>query len=189
MTTIRQPQLSRNERVALLAIARDSVMQALGLPALATEGCTLVSGRFGGVFVTLWNDRRLRGCIGSFAPTAYLSARVAEVARSVLSDPRFRDNPVTASEVEALTFEVSVLSGLTPTDDPSSLVPGVNGVLIRQGGRSGCFLPKVAADHGWSAEEFLEQCCVQKAGLPPDAWRDPSCSVSLFTVDSFRDKV
>ncbi len=189
MATIRQPELTPAERSALLAVARASARQALGVAVRAPNDIPVISGRFGGAFVTLWNEGRLRGCMGSFAPTTNVPARVAEVARSVLSDPRFRDDPVTASEIDALTFEVSVLSDLMATDDPLSLVPGVHGVLIRQGGRSGCFLPKVATDHGWSAKEFLRQCCVQKAGLARDAWRDASCTVSLFTVDSFRDNV
>jgi AMMECR1 domain-containing protein len=54
-----------------------------------------------------------------------------------------------------------------------------------RGGRSGCFLPEVATDQGWDAAEFLSQCCQGKAGLPPDAWRQPGTKVFLFTSEKF----
>jgi AMMECR1 domain-containing protein len=36
---------------------------------------------------------------------------------------------------------------------------------------SGTYLPEVAEEMGWTRTEFLEHCCVEKAGLPPDAWK------------------
>jgi AMMECR1 domain-containing protein len=33
------------------------------------------------------------------------------------------------------------------------------------------------------AETFLSRCCSEKAGLPPDAWRDPNTQVLIFTAD------
>lgn len=70
---------------------------------------------------------------------------------------------------------------------PDAITPGVHGVIIHRGGQSGCFLPKVAAMQRWDAETFLSQCCVQKAGLPADAWREPQTRVLLFTVEEFRE--
>ena len=55
------------------------------------------------------------------------------------------------------------------------------------GGAGGCFLPEVATDQGWNAEEFLTQCCSGKAGLSPDAWRDKKTQVLVFTSEKFSE--
>ena len=106
-------------------------------------------------------------------------------AAAARDDPRFFGNPISADELPDLTVEVSVLSELVETDDPLSLRIGVDGIYIVSGGRSGCFLPEVATDLGWDASEFLSQCCAGKAGMAPDAWRDPSTTVYLFTSEKF----
>lgn len=146
-----------------------------------------IEGGFGGAFVTLWSGKELRGCVGSFAPTTDIVGSVRDATREALRDPRFASIPVTLAELQRINLEVSVLSHLTVTKDPAKLVPGVHGVLIRQGFQSGCFLPKVAAEHGWSAEQLLSNCCTMKAGLPADAWRDPGAFVELFTADAFSE--
>jgi AMMECR1 domain-containing protein len=46
-------------------------------------------------------------------------------------------------------------------------------------------LPQVAEETGWSKEEFLSYCCSHKAGLAPDAWKDPKTEVFLFTAEVF----
>jgi AMMECR1 domain-containing protein len=51
--------------------------------------------------------------------------------------------------------------------------------------QSGCFLPQVATEMGWDKIELLRRCCQGKAGLPPDAWKDPATEVSLFTAEAF----
>jgi AmmeMemoRadiSam system protein A len=104
---------------------------------------------------------------------------------SATGDPRFMANPITPGEVNKLDIEISVLSPLQRTDDPLSLELGTHGIYIKRGYASGCFLPQVAEETGWSKEEFLSQCCLHKAGLPPDAWRDPSTEVYLFTAEIF----
>ena len=105
-----------------------------------------------------------------------------------MADPRFTRNPITLDELPKLTIEISVLTDPVRTAHPETLIPGTHGIIITRGSRSGCFLPKVATDRGWSAEEFLSQCCTMKAGLPADAWRDRQASVYLFTADTFADK-
>jgi uncharacterized protein len=188
-------QLTQPEKDALLCLARIAIQQSLAQGELDTPNdayrsarlaAEKITGRFGGAFVTLWNGTTLRGCIGTFQPTTTIASTIAEVARSALDDPRFRDKPILPAEQPDLTVEISLLSDLMRTSDPLSLVLGTHGVLIRQGEQSGCFLPKVAVERGWSAEEFLSNCCSAKAELPADAWRDPASAVYLFTVQSFR---
>ena len=139
-----------------------------------------------GCFVTLKNQGRLRGCIGQFTSEIPLIELVVEMAKaSVASDPRFLADPVTSDELEQLDIEISVLSPLKKTDEPLSLRLGIDGIYIKRGCASGCFLPQVAADTGWSKEEFLSYCCAHKAGLATDAWKDAETEVYLFTADVF----
>ncbi len=139
-----------------------------------------------GCFVTLKNQGRLRGCIGQFTSDRPLIELVVEMAvSSATRDPRFLGDPITADELEQLDIEISVLSPLKKTDDPLSLRLGTDGIYIKRKGTSGCFLPQVATETGWSKEEFLSYCCAHKAGLPADAWKDPATEVYLFTAEVF----
>jgi AmmeMemoRadiSam system protein A len=139
-----------------------------------------------GCFVTLKSHNRLRGCIGQFVGERPLIELVAEMAKaSATSDPRFFGDPITAGELEHIDVEISVLSPLKRTNDPLSLRLGVDGIYIRRGHASGCFLPQVATETGWDTEEFLSYCCSHKAGLSPDAWKDPDTEVYLFTAEVF----
>ena len=104
---------------------------------------------------------------------------------SATGDPRFFADPITADELEQLDIEISVLSPLLRTDQPLSLRLGVDGIYIKKGRASGCFLPQVATETGWTKEEFLSYCCSHKAGLAADAWKDPETEVSLFTAEVF----
>jgi len=139
-----------------------------------------------GCFVTLKNQGRLRGCIGQFTSDRPLIELVVEMAKaSATGDPRFFADPITADELGQLDVEISVLSPLQKTDDPLNLRLGVDGIYVKRAGASGCFLPQVAIETGWSKEEFLSYCCAHKAGLPADAWKDPETEVYLFTAEVF----
>lgn len=178
---------SPQDRQRLLRLARETAERLLGAKNRSTGEKPAIEGRFGGAFVTFWHGSMLRGCVGTFAPTTDIAATIQEVTRSSLSDPRFAANPITAAELSNLTIEVSILTDPVPTDDPGSLVPGRHGILVRRGVRSGCFLPKVAAERGWSAEEFLSTCCTMKAGLAADAWKEPDTEVLLFEAEAFSE--
>ena len=139
-----------------------------------------------GCFVTLKNAGRLRGCIGQFTADQPLIQLVVRMAKaSSTQDSRFFHDPIRPSELTQLNIEISVLSPLQRTDDPLSLRLGVDGVYIVRGSRSGCFLPQVAEETGWSKEEFLSYCCAHKAMLAADAWKDPATEVYFFTVEAF----
>ena len=178
---------SPEHRCALLRLARDTARAVLGDRGSETPTSPPIDGRFGGAFVTFWAGKRLRGCVGSFACTEDIADTIRQVTRRSLGDLRFVNDPVTAEELDDVEIEISVLSALEVTTAPLSLCPGVDGIMIRQGGKSGCFLPKVAAENGWSAEELLSKCCTMKAGLPAGAWRQSDAEVSLFTADVFSE--
>lgn len=178
---------SPQNRQQLLEFARATVIRSLGGADLTAPDKPIIEGRFGGAFVTFWRERTLRGCIGSFVPTHDIGGTIRDLTCSSLKDPRFTADPVTAAELPRLRIELSILSDPTYVDDPLSLVPGTHGIIIRRGEKSGCFLPKVAVERGWSAEEFLAKCCETKANLPSDAWRKPDTEVLFFEAQVFSE--
>ena len=173
------------QKQTLLRIARDAVKAVVcGTPKPKPTGDDPVLNAPCGCFVTLKVRGRLRGCLGQFISERPLVELVAEMAEaSAARDPRFARQRITAAELKDLEIEISVLSPLRRTDDPLSLRLGVDGIYIKRGYSSGCFLPQVATETGWTVEEFLSYCCLHKAGLPPDAWKDPETEVCFFTAE------
>jgi len=179
--------MNEEQRSRLLEVAWDAVKAAVThspLPRPQSHDPQLNAPC--GCFVTLRNKGRLRGCIGQFISEAPLIRLVAGMAKaSATGDPRFMTDPITPDEVNKLDIEISVLSPLKRTDDPLALELGTHGIYVKRGYASGCFLPQVATETGWGKEQFLSYCCSHKAGLPPDAWRDPDTEVYLFTAEVF----
>ncbi len=175
------------DRAALLALARGAIAAALaGGPAPHlphVPGARLHRG----AFVTLEEarDGALRGCIGRIAGDRPLGEVVRTVAVSAATeDPRFP--PVTPEELADLRIEISVLGEPSPFEptDPSRLVIGRDGLLVRRGSALGVLLPQVAAEHALGPEAFLAAAC-RKAGLGPMAWREPDTHVFTFHADVF----
>ena len=178
--------ISADERTRLVSLTQAAVESAVcGQLRPAAGELTGVLAEERGCFVTLTNAGRLRGCIGTFHPRGPLGEMIVEMGQAAARDPRFVGDPVTPGELGRLAIEVSVLSPLEPTDRPAELTIGTHGIYIVSGPRSGCFLPEVATDQGWTAEEFLTHCCTGKAMLPADAWKDPATTVYLFTSEKF----
>lgn len=172
----------------LLAFAR-SVIEAELAPGSPVENpLDLPNLPHGGAFVTLKNQGQLRGCMGTFSPTETLVDTIKSVARSAAHDPRFQRQPVTPDELDDIHIEISILSEPKPTDHPEELEVGRHGIWIRRGIATGCFLPQVATERNWSAEEFLSNCCSMKAGLAPDSWKDPKTEVLLFSADIITER-
>ena len=178
--------ISAEDRSRLVALARavvEAEVKDSPLPPVPAPQGVLTERR--GCFVTLTNRGHLRGCIGTFQPQEPLALAVMEMAAAAARDPRFVNRPITADELPQLRVEVSVLSPLVETDKPLDLEVGRHGIYVIRGPYAGCFLPEVATDMGWSAEEFLNQCCVSKAGLATGAWRQSGTRVYLFTSEKF----
>ena len=178
--------LSEQGRKKLLDIARKTVEAAVSgkvTPRFDVQDEELQQPQ--GAFVTLKTNGKLRGCIGQFVATDPLWQVVAEMADAAATkDMRFFGQQLTPGEMGDLDIEISVLSPLEETDDPlAEMELGKHGIYIMRDRRSGCFLPQVATETGWSKEQFLSKCCSGKAGLPPSAWQDPDTTVYLFTCD------
>jgi AmmeMemoRadiSam system protein A len=180
-------RMNDNQKQTLLKAACDTVKAVItGQAVPKPESDDPELNALCGCFVTLKNRGRLRGCIGQFTSESPLIELVVEMAKaSAASDPRFVADRITSDELEQLDIEISVLSPLQLTREPLSLRLGVDGIYIKRGYASGCFLPQVATETGWGKEEFLSYCCAHKAGLPSDAWKDPKTEVYFFTAEVF----
>lgn len=145
-----------------------------------------------GVFVTLNNPMGLRGCVGFALPDKKLYNALVDAAISAATeDPRFL--PVTAKELEEITFGVTVL---TPpevihvsdtVEYPSRIKVGKDGLIVKHGSNSGLLLPQVPVECSWTEEEFLGYAC-EKAGLPRDCWKDKETQVQKFEGIVFKEE-
>lgn len=140
-------------------------------------------------FVTLNRGGQLRGCIGHLEAIQPLIADIAENAfAAAFQDPRFP--PLDPREYADLSVHISVLSPPEPMHFSSEedllrqLQPGVDGLILSDGGYRGTFLPSV-----WESlpqpRQFLNEL-KRKAGLPSDYWSD-TLQVARYHTESFGD--
>ena len=143
-----------------------------------------------GCFVTLHQDKELRGCIGTIEPEQALIDNVSvNAANAAFRDPRF--SPVTLEELAAIDIEISVLSQpveLTFKDGEDlkrQLKPGIHGVILSRDWHRSTFLPQV-----WEQlpekEMFLRHLC-QKGGMGGDCWKSTDTKVEVYTASYFSE--
>jgi uncharacterized protein (TIGR00296 family) len=190
-------QLTLDEGKFLVNLARQAVTGYLekGKVLQVPEGISSKLMKKCGVFVTLNSVRKdekaLRGCIGLPYPATPLTKAVIEAALSAaLQDPRF--HPVALDELDNIVFEVSVLTPLErvevekPTDFPSKIKVGRDGLIVEKSYCKGLLLPQVPVELKWGEEEFLCQCSM-KAGLPADSWLLKDTKVYRFQAMIFEE--
>jgi AmmeMemoRadiSam system protein A len=179
-------RLTEEERRQLLTVARQAIAAHLASALLTLPEVAPALRGPGAAFVTLRRrgDDELRGCIGTLeARQPLVDAVVRMAVAAATQDVRFAS--VTAPELPLLALEISILGPAAPIE-AQAVEPGVHGLIVRHGGRSGLLLPQVATDHGWDRETFLQYTCL-KAGLPRDAWRDPGAILLAFTAEVFAE--
>jgi len=141
----------------------------------------------GGVFVTLKNKGRLRGCIGDIIPQQPLYASVVRnTVNAALYDPRFRRDRITKKELPEIHIEISYLTPMRKVNSITDIVVGRHGVLLEKGPRRAVFLPQVATEQGWDRETMLRHLAM-KARLPADAWKE-GCTFQVFEAQVFGEK-
>jgi AmmeMemoRadiSam system protein A len=176
---------SEADRNAILKFARHVVVDAVTLGRLPEHVPT--DGIFGerrGVFITLRNKDRLRGCIGVVEAETPLGDSVARCAAgAALQDPRFA--PMRVADLSQLQIEVSLLSQPEPIAI-NAIEIGRHGLIVVSGDRRGLLLPQVAVEHQLNREQFLSETC-RKASLLRDAWRDARTQILGFTCEVFSD--
>ena len=180
--------LNNQQRSTLLKIAREAITTYLktGGKMSINETDPVLNQKMG-AFVTLNKRGALRGCIGNLigSQPLYLTVRDMAIA-AAMDDPRFP--ALNAPELKDIEIEISALSILEKVDSADKIVLGKHGVVVRKGYQNGVFLPQVATETGWSKEKFLSELCVQKAGLPADAWKDKNTELYIFTAEVFSEK-
>lgn len=177
--------VSLDDQRLLLQLARNAIQTTVqkGRKLPSVDSLSLLLREKRGVFVTLWMEGELRGCIGFPYPVKPLAQAVQEAAVSAaLQDPRFP--PVRTEELSRVEVEISVLTPPRPIE-PKSIKVGVHGLIVKKGNRAGLLLPQVAIEYHWDAPTFLQQTCV-KAGLPVDAWREKA-EVLSFEAQVFSE--
>ena len=188
---------SQKERVASLTVQQKKRLIEIARKTIATylqTGKTLVVEETDprlleteGAFVTIHKHGELRGCIGriiGFTPL-YLTVRDMAIAAAT-EDSRFE--PVKTEELNDIDLEISVLSKPRVIANVDEIKMGIHGVIVSQEHHGGVFLPQVATETRWSKEKFLTELCVQKAGLPANAWQDPKTKIEVFTAEVFSEK-
>lgn len=180
--------LSETQRKQLLTLARESISATLNgsRPEVHAGQFDETLRRPSGAFVTLTENDDLRGCIGSIEAVAPLYLAVVQSAiNAAFRDPRFY--PLAPDELARIRLEISVMGPIEKVTDVNEIEVGRDGLIISRGRSAGLLLPQVATDYGWDRETFLEQTCV-KAGLPPNAWREPGATIEKFSAEVFGEE-
>lgn len=184
--------LSREEQLMLLDLARSTLRSYLGNVTIPQQKENQFSGypKLGknlGVFVTLRIKSLLRGCIGNIIGVEPLYRGVmANAVQAAADDPRFP--PLQQKELEGVKIEISVMTPLQTIGDYHSIRLGIDGVVIRDGNAQAVFLPQVAAETGWTIDQFLGNLCL-KAGLERDAFhRSRTMQFYIFQAQVFSEK-
>jgi AmmeMemoRadiSam system protein B/AmmeMemoRadiSam system protein A len=181
-------EFNDEQKAKLLEIAKTSVekyVREKQIPSFEV-GDPLLNEHLG-AFVTLKKHGQLRGCIGRFEPNIPLYQVVSQMAvAAATQDARFY--PVQADELNNLEYEISVLSPLRKIDDWREIELGKHGVQIKQGPRSGVFLPQVATENNWDLDKFMGELCSQKAGLSWDCWKKGQVDIYVFTAEIFGEE-
>lgn len=181
-------ELGQWDRRQLLGIARATIESALcrdrtfdvDVRSLSAGLCQTAAA-----FVTLREDREVRGCVGRMRFDLPLWANVSAAAiDAAFEDPRFV--PLTEAELPHVELEISVLEPPVPITDPASFEAGRHGIIVERGPRAALLLPQVATEMGWGAEEMLGAVC-RKAGLRESAWREPSTRLRIFEATHFSE--
>ncbi len=177
-------EFSPIQQATLLDTARDAIRRALAgapsaeIPAdadpalLAPVGC----------FVTLHDlsTHHLRGCVGRIDADEPLLRTIQLMAAAALEDSRFSHQRVTPADLPALEIDLSILSPLSPAAGPLDFEPTEDGIVLTFGQKTGCFLPQVGQQTGWTREQLLDRLCTEKMGLSAHIWKNPYASLKTF---------
>lgn len=141
----------------------------------------------GASFITLTQDGKLRGCIGSLEAKRPLIEDIISNAKSAaFRDPRF--NKLTREELHVTKIEVSILTKPEPLeyldveDLKNKIKPNIDGVILKLKSNQATFLPQV-----WEElpefEVFFGHL-LSKAGLPMDSFKHHP-EICVYQVKKF----
>lgn len=179
-----KPELGKT----LLILARNAIADKLGIAHTADPQDARLDNP-GASFVTLTEDGRLRGCIGSLEAWRKLGDDVrANACAAAFRDPRFL--PLGREEFDKIRVEVSLLTPARPmtfvseNDALRQLRPDIDGLILEYGNHRATFLPQV-----WESLPDPSQFMAElkyKAGLPADFWHD-ELRLSRYEVQKWKE--
>jgi AmmeMemoRadiSam system protein B/AmmeMemoRadiSam system protein A len=184
-------RLADSDRERLLSACTTALAQATQArgkaPPVSLESEPPSFSPWRATFVTLTENERLRGCIGSLSPhRPLIEDAIANTAQAAFADPRFP--PLKESELTELRLEVSILSHARPIPARSeseladALEPDRDGLILTAGKRRALFLPSV-----WrsvpDARAFVRHLTA-KAGFDSNRWPE-GLEARRFRVESF----
>lgn len=134
-----------------------------------------------GVFVTLRQRGRLRGCVGRCTTSEPMAQVVpAMTLAAALEDSRFDS---LRPEERDVSVEISVLSPMKRLPDTSRFRVNLNGGYLKAKGSSGLLLPHVAKGRSWTSQNFLH-ALAHKTGVDKDVYEDPDTRLFVFRSQS-----
>ncbi len=118
-----------------------------------------------GAFVSIHENGKLRGCIGTFLPTTDCIAEeiMQNAVSAAVKDPRF--SPIEEAELPFLEINVDILSAPEDIDSEDMLDVKKYGVIVRNGARRGLLLPDLDGVDTVSRQIEIAR---YKAGISPD---------------------
>lgn len=151
-----------------------------------------------GIFVSLWKNQELRGCIGNLEGDKPIYQSIIDNSlASAFLDPRFA--ALQENELNDIKIEISVLSELKKLPDfasPEHFLDYLNkhrpGLFIlrqkpeKKATFQATFLPQVWEDLK-TAETFISRLC-KKAGLDEDEWKKMDLEVYGYKAEVFKEE-
>jgi len=181
--------LNEDEKGTLLRLARqtlDTYLQSNSFPRVSLHDYN-ITPKFmekTGVFVSIYKNGELRGCIGYIKGMVPLYQGVIEnTINAATRDPRFQ--PMAHEEAKEVNLEISVMTPLQKIQNIEDIQVGTHGLYLVKGSSSGVLLPQVAARYGWDRLTFLKQVSL-KAGLSADAWQQ-GAEIYVFKAQVFEE--
>jgi MEMO1 family protein len=151
-----------------VALAKESIMHYLTNRTTLKESSIATPAMLSkkaGVFVSLKKHGRLRGCMGTIAPTKeHLAKEIIDNAvAAAIHDPRFA--PVTLDEMDQIDLSVDILGPPEPLESIQDHDVNRYGIIVSRGPKKGLLLPRIESVE--TAESQLE-IALMKAGISED---------------------
>ena len=166
---LEESQKMRNSEDEYQELARRSLEHIIATGEIMTVPNSLrneLISEQAGVFVSISKNGRLRGCVGTTAPTTknVASEIIQNAVSAGLSDNRF--DPVSANELPYLMYKVDVLSAPEKISGSDQLDVKRYGVIVSNGNKRGLLLPNLDGIDSIEAQIAIAR---NKAGISTDA--------------------
>jgi len=180
-------QLTKEDEESILCLVKNELLGFFGgEKEVINEALLVFQQTQAGAFVSIYNENKLRGCLGRFGSSLTLGQVVKEMTLAAATrDQRF--DPIKKEELLNLRYEISILTPRRKIKSIDEIVLGRHGIYIEKDEYHGVFLPQVAVKTGWTLEEYLGHCSKDKAHMGWDGWREADIFVFEAIIISDKD--